>query len=651
LPQDDLYELKAKPAKEEITLNEPLDESMELVFLLDGNFDEEHDDRILSFLTGRFTEMDSSRPDDHWDLRHKQFEAVTNWNGDNTARTNLPIEKATIRNKMADSLAERPNIKYKPTEPDDVKKVSVTSKLFDFVWNEADTDEELFDLYMGAYIYGTYPWYEYLHTERRTRFTPVYGKDGKIGHKKEEQTKSWLKGRAWDIRDVWMAPVHRIEEAPDCFIQERDMTYDQIKQLENDPNYRNIEEALKNPYNGNISEPFQTTEELYNGESFQNKYRKMSYYNIEKGILIETINFNVVIRETANPYPHGELPISFLTDHKRLNEIYGTGECEILESTKFERNTTRNQIVDFVRGSNTYALAVGGGVALDSTSLVSGINQLWSFDGDISGAQYLKPPAMDGGLIQLDELQRNDATWMTGIDNNSLAGAPTKTAFEARLQEVTKLKGIGISMKLADFFYTRMARQRLANMQAFMPTTTGKKIIGTGEFRTIALEGVQKDLKGIKDGVADTVGVEIEDKQDSFTFLEITPQMIQSNIDIQVTTPSTTPIMRELDKFELREFMKSMTEMASVKPEIFEELGFDSKAFIMDQIEGFGFNADKYFTNEKGQAEDQKKLRAGLVEDLPLPFKAQTQPERNNRDELAQVAGENLQGQTATETR
>jgi len=425
--------------KTPITLNDPIDgipSDQQPIELFEGS-----DDDKIGWINARFNEMDSSRPDEDWDLRHQQYEALIGWNGDGSANVNLPIEQATIRNKMADALSQRPNIKFKPTEPDDVAKVSITSRIWDFVWNEADTDKNLFDLYQGAYISGAYPWYEYLKTERRTRFVPIYNKDGSIGHKKVEETRSWLTGRAYDIRDVWIAPVHELDEAPDCFVRERDLTYDQIKQLENDPNYKNIEEALLQPDPDSIPEPFTTNEEQHNGENMPKKYTKMSYFNKEKGILIETINLTTIIREGANPYPHGELPISFLVDHKRLHEIYGRGECEMLENTKFERNVTRNQITDYVRSSNTTAFAVGGSASLESTELVNGITQIWNFNSDIGDAQYLKPPGMDGGLLKLDELQQADATWITGIDNNALAGQPSRTAFEARLQEVTKLKG------------------------------------------------------------------------------------------------------------------------------------------------------------------------------------------------------------------
>jgi hypothetical protein len=235
------------------------------------------------------------------------------------------------------------------------------------------------------------------------------------------ETKSWLKGRAWDIRDVWVDLTHDIETSVDCFLRERDVSWDDLNNLKYDPNYKNIDAALKSSGYDQNYQPFQTVEEAQNYEQLQRKYALYHYYNKQKGVLITTVNFQHVIRVTANPFFHGQLPISFLVDHKNLQQIYGRGECEILENTKYERNVTRNQFIDYVRASNTIALAVGENAGYQNADLINGIMQVWNFTGSLNDSQLIKPPGMDSGLIQLDGMLQDDATWQTGIDNNSLA--------------------------------------------------------------------------------------------------------------------------------------------------------------------------------------------------------------------------------------
>jgi hypothetical protein len=67
----------------------------------------------------------------------------------------LPIERSTIRLKLADEQAARPLLTFKPTEPNDVEKVDVIGAIWDFVWNEADTDREIEKLKLTKNIFGT----------------------------------------------------------------------------------------------------------------------------------------------------------------------------------------------------------------------------------------------------------------------------------------------------------------------------------------------------------------------------------------------------------------------------------------------------------------------------------------------------------------
>jgi hypothetical protein len=161
--------------------------------------------------------MESARPDRDWEIRYKQFEAITSWNDDGTANINLPIEFATIRNKLADALVQKQVVKFTPTEESDIDKVGIAKALWDFVWEEADTDKELFDHYLMAYIFGTSIWYEGMHKECFTRYVSKIGKDGLVESEAKTTTKSWLKGYAVDIRDFYIDPVHDIELAEDCF--------------------------------------------------------------------------------------------------------------------------------------------------------------------------------------------------------------------------------------------------------------------------------------------------------------------------------------------------------------------------------------------------------------------------------------------------
>jgi hypothetical protein len=633
-----LYKLQTEPAKKDIKLDE--ERPMQVKMFPES----EEDTETLAFLSKRFQRMEDARPDHDWDTRWKQFESLIAWNDDGTANVNLPIEFATIRNKAADALSRKPVVELKPTEKDDVDKVNITKHIWDYVWTEADTDKENFDLTIMCYIFGTAFWFEGLHKEIKTQFLPKANDDGTVTGVAKTTEKSWLKGFALDIRDVYVDPVYDIEVASDCFILERDISKEKLDNFRFDPNFKNIDEAIKigTTEDKNLK-PFTTEEEAQRGTNLEKeKFTLYHYYNKEKGLYIVTVENLVVIREGVTPFAHGELPISVLIDHKNPRQIYGRGECELLETTKYERNAIRNQILDTARRSNDIRLALGNKAAVNDIGYIDDTTQVIDFDGDMNQFQYLKQPPQDSSLFNVDSQLQNDATWQTGIDNNALVGSPNKTAFEARLQEQTKLKGISVSLKLADFFFTRMARQRLANIQFWLPATTGRQIVGADKFRTIAIENVKKKpVVRFKKDKAKEVGIKLEPKEGNTEFIQLKPSIIQSNLDIRVTTPSTTSILQELNKVDLQELFQNIIEAAQVNPEILKQ--FDIENYLNERIKQIGFDPEDFLKSAKS-GDEMSETREGVLGDLPLPFKTSTQPQRSEVNpileapDVAQVA-------------
>lgn len=605
---------------------------------------------VEGWLANRYTVMDGARDSKNWDLRWKQFEAKTNWNADGTANVNLPIEKVTIRNKMADEMSQRPDIRFVPLEKSDVRKLRKIKKVWDYVWGEADTDKHIFDVYQMKGCFGTAWWYEYLHCDFQKRFIPRLEENGKITAVPVIQERSWLRGKCLDIRDVWVDPVPDIEDADDCYIRERDVSFDFLDGLRNNPNYYNIDAAIQSGVGTAPTQmPFQTTEEAQRSTNQSKKYTLWHYYNKRKGVYIVSVGATPgknIIRMGANPFPDGELPIIPAVDHRVFSSMYGDGECSLLETTKYERNVTRNQMLDYVRSSNTTAFAVGKGAAFEGTDMVSGIMQIWNFDGNLRDSQIIKPPPMDSGLPVLDGIFRDDATWITGIDNNALAGSPTKTAFEARLQEVTKLKGISVSSKQMDYFFVRLARKRLANIQFFLPKTTGKRLLdengpkgarpnaSKNGYRVLPLKDTAvKTFTSVDDSGKTTTYNDLVDSEGDWAFFELTPDEIQSQLDVSVETPSTTPIMRELDKFEMQELFTKVVNAAQVYPQLLQ--AYDINKFLEQSIEDLGYNPDEFKFAKNNDEQKTKDLRSEILGDIPQPMRTITQPSPDN----SQVTG------------
>ena len=118
-----LYKLKQKKYKDKIHLTDE-DTKKELIKDMKVSLfvDNESEEETKHFLAMRWQEMDDSRPDDEWDIRLKQYNADLVWREDGLANTNLPIEFATIRNKIADIQSGKTVVNLIPTEKDDIYK-------------------------------------------------------------------------------------------------------------------------------------------------------------------------------------------------------------------------------------------------------------------------------------------------------------------------------------------------------------------------------------------------------------------------------------------------------------------------------------------------------------------------------------------------
>lgn len=629
MAEPSLYQYKSKPTKEKVELaRDYQEEYMKVTFMPD----DEKKLKTKAYLSKRFDDMDMSRPDDDWEIRYKQFIADVLYTEDGRANINLPIEKATIRNKVADEQSMKAIVNFMPTEPNDIYRVDITKVVWDFVWQEANTDYEITKHRLQTKVFGTSIWWEGVHKEIFTKYEPVIDENGKITGRVREVTKSWLEGKPVDIRDVWIDPVADMADAVDCFIIERDLTFEALEGLKKDPNFdaEAIDRLLASARpksrsdNDRGSRPFSTAEESI--DMSDTKFNLYHYYNKQKGMyIVIDDSFSHIIREGVLPFTHGELPITVLVDHRNLYSIYGYGECELLESTKYERNEIRNQILDGVRISNTMNLLLGEGIAFQGNETVGGIMNVWNVEGNPQQAQFLQTPHLDGAIFNVDQMLQNDATWITGIDNNSLAGAPTKTAFEARLQEQTKLKGISVSLREFDFWLRDMARQRLANIQTFLPTTTGKVIIGEQneeKYRTIAIKDkIKKTLHGIdKKGNLKEMGVTFEDAEGETEFFELTPELLQSHLDVQVETPTTTPILRDIQNHEVGELINTLLTTAQTPQgqEILKKVDF--LALIKRQFRDKGYDPEE-FIEEAAPEQKKADLRQKLLQDIPKPPK------------------------------
>lgn len=590
--------------------------------------EDEDNKKTSSFLQGCFTNADSSRPDNDWDICYYQWESEVLYTEDGKANINLAIEKAVIRNKLADMNSMKTMVNFLPTEEDDIYKVDLTKVLWNFTAAESDLEYQLSKHKRQALVFGSSPWLEGVKKEISTRYEPTINEEGKINGEIKTVIQSYIEGHSLDIRDVWFDPVPDWKDAQYVFWIQRGLLYEDIEALKLDPNYDAeaidclLDEMSTNNRSTttNGSRPFTTLEEEQ--DSTKMKYDLMHFVHKKKGIyIVSDCTFQHIIRNGVSPYPHRELPITMLVDHRDLFSMYGYGECRLLRSTKYERNEIRNQILDGVRIGNTMNLLVGESVSFEGNETIGGIMNVWNVKGNSNDAKFLQSPQINSGLFNVDTMLQSDATWLTSIDVNSLAGSPTKTAFEAGLQEQTKLKGIAECVREFDFWYRDFARQRVKNIQFFMPTTTGKAILGEEnmeKYRTIAIKDKAKRAlyKIDKKGEPKPAGFTFDDEEDNTEFFQLTPDLIASSCDVSVETQTTTPILRDVRSHQAGELIQKIINTAQTPEGAALVKDYDLKKLLDREFTDIGFDPDE-FTKEQPEGDEKEKIGAEVIADLP----------------------------------
>jgi hypothetical protein len=439
-----------------------------------------------------------------------------------------------------------------------------------------------------------------------------------------------------------MDNVHNQDDANDCFEFEVDVSKEKLESLKNDPNYKNIDEALNTQempetMRGRVF--FTSEEKRITDDLDSRKYVLQHYYNKSKGVYIVMVNFSIIIREGVNPCPTGGLPYVILVDEPKYMSLYGRGMHEQLESAKYELNITTNQIIDLVRESSTNTLLLGENASLDDEAIVNGVGRVLN----ISGGEYQwsTPPQSDKGLFNLRQTLQQDATMITGVDAYSVGGDTARTLGQEEIREVNRLKSLSVTVQAYNYFLVRMAQLRLAYIQFYVTKTTGRKIIGKKYTIPLINKKIEK-IKGV-DGKGEVTekGITFKDKEGHVDFLELTPTMIRSSLDITVETPLTSTTLKALKKQQRKEIYDSAIQAAQLNPAIAQKLEKFLQMSLEEQIEDSGSDPDKFF--EKNEGDDKKQMRSDILGDLPQPFKPSVQPERQNTDELAMVAGENLE--------
>lgn len=248
--------------------------------------------------------------------------------------------------------------------------------------------------------------------------------------------------------------------------------------------------------------------------------------------------YDLVLRDTDNPYFHGQLPIVYGVDYMYPGELYGMGEIEPVERIQRAINAVLNQRLDNVQFTLNTMWKVKKGSGVDMHTLISSPGNVVTTS-DMSAVEPIQIPDVTGAtFVQTMNYLTSSLQNGSGITDytsgiNSTANTANKTATGTRLIQ----QEANAQFKLKVQLFSHMVIQKIANQfkdLRIQYTTEPQvlRIIGQDaikylkdntEMATTTLDG-QSIMPG-----EDLIG-KLNIVDNNFAFLKLLPEDIQPSI-------------------------------------------------------------------------------------------------------------------------
>ncbi len=262
--------------------------------------------------------------------------------------------------------------------------------------------------------------------------------------------------------------------------------------------------------------------------------------------------YDLILRDSDNPYFHGELPIIYGVDYMYPGELFGMGEIEPIERIQRAINAVLNQRLDNVQFTLNTMWKIKKGAGVDMHTLVSSPGNVVTTS-DMSAVEPIQIPDVTGPtFVQTmnyltSSLQNGSGItdYTTGI--NSTKNTTNETATGTRLIQ----QEANAQFKLKVQLFSHMVIQRIANQWKDLRiqyTTEPQvlRIIGQDAIRYLKdktnLATTTLDGQPIAPG-EDLIG-KLNIVDNNFAFLKLLPEDIQpsivGNYDFIATVSSAT---------------------------------------------------------------------------------------------------------------
>ena len=441
----------------------------------------QHDKDSISYITGRFHEMQAQRAtvDINWPTFQKQIDAQYKAYQDGRPSSNVPLARSLRELFVAESLAMPATFRHKAADVKYENASIANEEVWKYNWRTNNYDWSLLQGEYTCSTFGTAVYHTHFQKEIREQFDmrSISGL-GEIQWEKKYLVKNQILLDNFDIRNFY--PDNRVNDfndALDC-VAIQILSYDEFMLLKNNPIYKNIEFVTPVSY---YSEPFPNSSKEEKGR--EGKYVYMfHYWNLSKDRYYVNANNQQIVREhPIMSTMKGEKAIPFTVRQFSYNDnsIWGTGLTEMCANYNSQINNLSELLLEGILRSNSEIIALGDGVEFKGEKWVYK-NKVMKFSGNLAAnfKQITGTPPNQAMFNMLDRMYTDIAIY-TGIDVRNIIGDAAPTAFQADLQRESSMKRMRTWMQNRNFAFERLADLMHDCQQTFFPIDAPRQIVSS----------------------------------------------------------------------------------------------------------------------------------------------------------------------------
>ncbi len=501
--------------------------------------------KVLDFVSQRFNDMKTSRQvvdKDRW-LYQEMINAVYEPYPDERSSSTVPLASSLIELYVAEASKMQTEYTFKS----ETEKENNNAKILEYVW-EYDfrknnrKKEFIGNEYTTAAFWTSviYTWYE---SYNKTQFDPIMNDEWQVEFIETQIDKSKIIVKNVDIRQFFIdnQAIEGIEDATDCIFVQR-MWVDKFNNFKSNPLYKNIDKVNPSWYS-NENKSFTTEEEKSKTWDY---VKVMHYWNVEKDEYVVIAN-DVLVRQhpmISTIDWEKALPFVIRVLAKKNYSIYGRWICEALVMFNSEVNNLREMLMDWIRRSNSQILALWNWLNFNWRDF-SYDNEILTFDWNLwdSFQQISGNPPNQAIFSYIDKLYKDIAVYVW-LDIQNIIWEPQQTAFQTEVQREASQKRVNVWLTNRDLAFERFANLYKDLLQTFFPKKTAKWLYPEIEIEWEKLVG-NGETKRFK-------------KSNWKSILEITPDSLRWQINIDVHTNTTAPTINAVDKQQKLDFMNAV---------------------------------------------------------------------------------------------